>query len=331
MKRVNKLIGINETIDLIKTGKNLVISGHESLLKKLPKGNWIGATLSRFMDVSGGVICDDKLFVCDLSTDIEDFNIKLYNESNITDIVRDSYDNGFSYILLPLYSKVHAQYGISAFGMKNLYTNPLVGWVAGINPNDEGKLTPQVFMGQQGLMTNENAVVMHCKLSKNKVARLEIVNVFTQGDGDKIEFTDTAFAIKDCYINGKLQNLASYWTNNHIDERLPLMANMAGAQINVHPLSIDEAKGIVHLAAAVFPGFTYRLAKPIDDYIKAFKSKVPTDIENIVSSVNCHANFEYLKLEGHTLGGLRGPFAIGEIGYILLNQTMVNLIVENYV
>lgn len=322
----DKLYSLDKAKEIILTGKPLIISGHEKLLEQLPKGNWLGATISRFLDVEGGVIDNSKVFVNDISPEIEDFKFSTYDETTITDVVKERYDNGFSYILLPLFSKVHAEFGIKAFDMENLYENPLVGWVSGI---EEGEYEPYVFLGSEGLKTKDRAVVMHCKLPDSKIARLEIINVFEQGDGDEIEFFENSFEIKDCLINGEKRNLTDYWLSNDIDERLPLVANFSGAHINVHPLAIDEKNKIIQMAASVFPGFKYRLAKPLDDFISTFKSKVPRDDSKIVSCINCHANFEFLKLEGEKLGTLKSPFSFGEIGYVLLNQTMVNLYVEN--
>lgn len=38
----------------IGSGKSLFLAGDENLLKRLPKGNWIGGTIPYFMDRRGG-------------------------------------------------------------------------------------------------------------------------------------------------------------------------------------------------------------------------------------------------------------------------------------
>jgi hypothetical protein len=37
----------------------------------------------------------------------------------------------------------------------------------------------------------------------------------------------------------------------------------------------------------------------------------------------------YPKLEGKKTGDFKGPFTFGEIAYILVNQTLVNLVIED--
>ena len=328
---IDKLYTLEEASQLVLSGKLLVISGHESLLDQLPEGNWLGATLSRFMDVGGGTISDNELFVNDISSHVDEYSFKTYSESTITDLIHDRYENGFSYILLPLHSKVHAEFGIKAFEMDGLYTNPLVGWVAGTNSDTDDDLLPHVYVGQSSYKTNSEAAILHCKLPETKLARLEIVNVFEQGDGDEIEFLENGFEVTDCLINGVEKNFADYCLSNNINEKLPLIANFSGALINVHPLVIDAENRVVTMAASVFQGFKYRLAKQMDDFVSVFKQKIPSSDEGIISCVNCHANFEYLGLKGQTLGTLRGPYAFGEIGYVLFNQTMVNLYIDEVI
>jgi hypothetical protein len=43
------LLSFDETAKMIASGKFLHIAGTENLLKKLPKGNWIGGSTEYFM------------------------------------------------------------------------------------------------------------------------------------------------------------------------------------------------------------------------------------------------------------------------------------------
>ena len=319
----NRLYTLPEVKSYIESGAVCIISGHENLLKQLPKGNWIGATISRFLDVDGGIISENKLFVVDLSNYISDFKIRLYNENQISDMLADGFDNGFLYVLMPMQSKVHMKYGTSAFMETDLFRNPVVGWIAGACPNIV------VVNGETGEMSGSLAVAIHCQLPEDKKAHIEIVSPFVQGDGDTFVFTDYSFEVKDCYINGKLENMLEYWKSNNIDARLPLVSNMSGALINVNLADFDEVNGIVNLGAAVIPGVKYKIAKQLPDYAGTFKANIPTETDSIVSSINCYANFEYLELKGQKLGNLTGPFGHGEIAYLLLNQTTVNLYIIN--
>ena len=321
----NKLYTLQEVKSYIESGATGIISGYGDLLKQLPKGNWIGATTARFLDVDGGIISEDKLFITDLSDYVTDFKIKLYDENQIPDIFTGGFDNGFQYILIPMQSKVHMKYGTSAFTDPNLFANPIVGWIADANP------TAMVVNGKTGEMSNSLAVVMHCRLPENKRANLEIVSPFVQGDGDTFVFTDYSFDVTACYINGKLENALDYWKKNNIDMRLPLVTNISGASINVSLCELDEANRTLKLAAAVIPGMEYKIARqlPDSDYTKAFKANIPAEADSIVSFMSCYLNFEYMKLKGQKLGNLTGPFGQGEIAYLLLNQTTVYLYIKD--
>ena len=224
---------------------------------------------------------------------------------------------------MPMFSKVHMKYGTSAFMAHDLFKNPVVGWIAGASPK------AKIVNGQTGEISDSLAVAMHCRLPENMKAHIEIVSPFSQGDGDTFMFSDYLFDVKECQINGKLENMYDYWKRNYIDTKLPLVANISGALINVNIGSFDDINRITNLSAAVIPGVKYKIAKPLPDYAKAFKTNIPTKTDSIVSTINCHANFEYLKLEGQKLGDLTGPFAFGEIAYLLLNQTTVNLYIED--
>jgi len=68
----------------------------------------------------------------------------------------------------------------------------------------------------------------------------------------------------------------------------------------------------------------YRLARPVGDYAAAFRSRLAGyDTSDVVFSCNCILNFLFGELEGKTIGGVEGPITFGELGYQLLNQTMV--------
>ena len=82
--------------------------------------------------------------------------------------------------------------------------------------------------------------------------------------------------------------------------------------------------------APVFAGVRYHHARPVEDYVDAFVSALPTGLtERIALSCNCVLNFVNSSLEGRTTGDIVGPITFGEIAYQLLNQTMVYLTVSD--
>ena len=95
------LYTVEEVTTFISDGKTLLLSGDESLLNQLPDGNWIGGTIPYFMTTGGGLFTQDKIYVNDISDVIVDFTIESYDEQSINQIVNDSFENGFSFLILP--------------------------------------------------------------------------------------------------------------------------------------------------------------------------------------------------------------------------------------
>ncbi len=316
-----------QVTEMIKEGRVLLLAGDESQLTKLPDGNWVGGTIPYFMTREGGKFTKDMVYVNDITEEITDFNIKVYNTENIKQIINDSYENGFSYIILPGGSDVFGKYALESPEWKDLYVNPVVGWISGVQYEDFGKVKPKTFAGNKSY-TN-SAVVVQAKLPEDKVARVEIINVYEQGDGDEIFFEERGFGNNECLINGKKHDLYQYLNEKSIDETLPLVADYAGANINVGSIWNKETKR-ADLFAPVFPDTAYKVAKSRDfDYAGEFKEKLSHDAgSHIVFSCNCLFNYVNFGLEGKKIADISGPITFGEIAYHVLNLTFVYLVIE---
>jgi len=118
------LISPQEAAKLIETGKVFHIAGTEALLKKLPKGNWIGGSTEYFIAKTGGEVSNEKLSVVELPC--EDFSIKAYGATEIGNVATDAFDNGFSIVIVPFDSAVHKEYARNAPGYKDILGGLLV-------------------------------------------------------------------------------------------------------------------------------------------------------------------------------------------------------------
>src|SRR3989442_1532003 len=134
--------------------------------------------------------------------------------------------------------------------------------------------------------------------------------------------TDERAAPKISVYDAKTTNFGRWLTDNNVDTKLPLVADYNGALINVSVQGVDKEAGTVSLYAPVFKDRTYRLAKPMPDYVQGFKSVTAGPTHDVAFACNCTLNYVYGKLDGARVG-LPGPFTFGEIAYQLLNQTMV--------
>jgi hypothetical protein len=325
-----QLLTVNEVTALINAGKTLLLAGDETLLSPLPNGKWIGGTSANFMTSDGGVTCQDKLYVTDITQYAADIEIKKFNVENLKEFPDFYMENGFAVIILPAMTDIQINFAKEVQDYKGVFNSPLIGWVSGIHVNEIGKRDPKVFSGIEKMNDNE-AVIMYVKLPKNMFANINIVNFFTQGKGVDIEFTETGFSTGDCLINGEVKNLAAYVTENNWDLKLPLVADYNGAMINAGFQTVDLEKGTVSFYGPLFPNIKYRHAMPVDyNDDRLNQGFLGHNVNGVAFSCNCILNFLYAELETKKTGEMVGPMTFGEIAYVLLTQTLVYLKIQKF-
>ena len=319
-----------EVKEMITRGQNLLLAGDEGLLEQLPAGNWIGGSIPYFMTDQGGQSTRDKIYVTELPDTIASLAIKTYDAATLSSVYTDAAKNGFSLIIVPASSATHLEFALHAPNYPDFAVRPLIGWVSGVHLGDLGKVTPKVFVGPTKNVLEDGAVVMHVALPATQVANIDILNIFEQGDGDTITFPHDGFSAREVYVNGVATNFADYVTQQHLDTRLPLVADYYGARVNVSFQNVDVARQEVQFYAPVFAGVDYKHARPIENYVQQFTSQLPTQVgKQIAFSCNCILNYLYSELEGKRTGNITGPITFGEVAYQLLNQTMVYLTISN--
>jgi len=324
----NKMYSVEELSGLIQKGKSYFVAGDEDLITKLPKGKWIGGTIPYFMSDHGGVVTKEKIFATELPDYIKSVTIKYYDEQTIKNVYSEAPENGFSMIIIPALTKIHLSFAMKAPEFNDFAVRPLLGWISAINLADLGKITPKDINGLTGELSADKAIVMQVELTSDYVSEIGIVNIFSQGGGDTIEFLDTGFSAKDVLVNGVKTNFVDYFQSKKLDVKLPLVADYSGAMINVSFQNISTETKIVDFYAPVFSGVKYKQAAIIKDYVNSFNQNLPKDSKQILFSCNCILNFLYSELEGKKTAEITGPVTFGEVAYQLLNQTMVYLNIQ---
>ena len=324
----SKMYDVVELGRLIGAGKGFLVAGDEALLRKLPRGNWIGGTIPYFMSENGGTVTREKVFATELPDYVVSTAVQVYDDVSIKNVYLEAPSNGFSVVILPATSSVHLAFALNAPNFEEFASRPLVGWVSGVHLNDLGKVTPKVFNGKTAECFDDEAVVMRAVLGNDRVCDLGIVNIFAQGHGDTLEFPEANFSAREVLVNGKRTNFAEYIQQKKIDLKLPLVADYGGANINISFQGVDEKSGVVNFYAPVFKGVKYRQAAPIKNYVADFVKNIPGNSDQILFSCNCILNFLYSELEGKKTGNITGPITFGEVAYQLLNQTMVYLTIQ---
>ena len=328
MKATAKLVSIGQASELINSGKYLNIAGDEVALRQLPKGNWIGGTIPYFMAEQGGTVTRDQVFVNEIEVFGQAPTLRLYDVDSLPQLCRNAPEHGYTLLVVPAFGPCHSSFAENAPNYEEMYMKPLVGWVAGIHLDDLGKNTPKVALGTTGELSDQHAVAIDVPLPPEKFVNIDIVNLFKPGNGDSITFDSTGFSAGSCQINGQPANLADYLTTKGIDTRLPLVADYCGAMINVSVKGVDTTSKRVDFYAPVFPCVSYRIAAPVEDYVNGFLAALPKLDTGITFSCNCILNFLYSNLEGKRTANITGPITFGEIGYQLLNQTLVYLTIN---
>lgn len=327
----NSLVDKATASAMITQGKYLIIAGDEQALQELPSGNWIAGSIPYFMTEEGGRVDQNNVFV----TAIEGLpsnnppRLTLYDESSISRIAQEAPQQGFTVLILPANSAVHAAYAQNAPDYANMYFSPIIGWISGVHLNELSEKKAKVAFGPAaGILSDAKAAAMHIALPEDQVANIKTINLFNQGSGPTITFPNNGFSASTCLIDGKEWNFAHYLKEHNIDTRLPLVANYCGVMVNVSVQDVGDDE--VSLYAPVFPGVEYKIAEPIQDYVNEFNKALPAaDNANIAFSCNCILNFLYSELEGKKTGVITGPVTFGEVAYQLLNQTLVYLTVES--
>lgn len=320
---------VREVSALIQQGRRLFLAGSEQALVKLPRGEWIAGTIPYFMTDKGGVITHDLIQVTELPSEVINVSIKSYKSDDIHQLPQCYYSNGFSFIVIPAFTDVHQVFAKECTMWPSLFNQPLTGWVSGVDLKDSQAI-PKVLNGKTGELILDEALVMHVELQKNKYAKANIINIFKQGSGDIITFPTPGFEADIAFVNGKEVRLAKYLKEKSIDLQLPLVANYLGAMINVSFRDVQDSNGKVRFYAPVFPDVEYRVAKPVSSYEVEFQSALDSHkVEKPLFTCNCILNFIYANLEGKKTDGYIGAMTFGEIAYMLLNQTMVYITVED--
>lgn len=321
----NQLMTLEAASALIRSGAALSVAGAESVLRQLPAGEWIGGSIPYLSDAGrGAIVTEGRVFVTNLS-DVGQVRIAYYSADTLDRITQDTPDSGFALTIIPAASRAHQHFAHDADSYPEAFSKPIVGWISGVHLSDLGQVTPKVVDGRSGQVHEDGAVVAHVQVPSDKLVTVEIINIFEPDGGDVLRFDEIGFQVGQCQVNGQHTNLAHYLQGRGAtDGKLPLVGDYAGARINVSFQSIDPEAGRVSLYAPVFPGVDYRLAQPVSDYAQAFRQRLQDfDATGAVFACNCILNFVFGELQDKAIGGVEGPFTFGEIGYQLLNQTMV--------
>ena len=322
---INEMLSVAEAAARIEAGDVMVVAGAEELLRALPKGKWIGGTTVYFVTDQGGATVRDRLF-CSIFPEARGAVPRYLAATDLAQIPAGYAGSGFTMIMIPAFSVAHSDFAVEGAGYPGLFDQPLVGWVTGVHLDELGKRAPLVFDGATGMAHEDGAALLHVELPAGTSADLDILNIFAQGDRKDLTFTfpEGGFSTQRAMVDGRDVDFARYIEENAIDTRLPLVANYAGALVNVSIQSVDTQGGGVKFYAPVVAGVEYRLANALGSYAQAFADGAGETGAGQYSC-NCILNYLYGELEGQRTGNFTGPVTFGEIAYILLNQTLVRL------
>jgi hypothetical protein len=323
-----RLHTISETNALIDAGKRLHLAADEAVLRELHRGMWIGGTIPYFLTDQGGFADRHRVFATELPDSATLTGISLVGGNELARVPGEAPENGFSLVILPGFSDILTNYAINGENLPGIYEKPIVGWVSGVHLDDVATVKPLAVNGQTGEFSSDRLAVMNAALPGSQIARIGQLNLFEQGSGDTIVFNETGFLGSACLVNGVEANFYDYAKETKFDIQLPLVSNRSGEMINVCIQGFDAPSKAVKFYGPVLKGVEYRQAAPIGDYQTAFAKRAEALHISPTFACNCILNYLYGHLEGKRGMPIAGPATFGEIAYVLLNQTMVYLTVE---
>ncbi len=325
----NEVLTVAEAAERIRAGHVMAVAGAAELLAQLPAGKWVGGTSVYFVTDQGGMMERTKLF-CTTFPQALGATTRHLGTGELGRIAQGYRPNGFTLIMIPAFSDSHTEFAMKGQNYPGLFDQPLLGWITGVQLEEIGNRDPMVFDGGLARGYNEGAALLHVELAPGSRVDLDILNIFAQSDAPETSFvfeTD-GFTARTAVVAGKRVNLARYFAKKGLDTKLPLVANYAGALVNVAIQSVDPEAGEVRFYAPVQAGIEYRMARALGNYVQAFAEGAGESGAGQYS-YNCILNYLYGNLEGQRTGQFVGPVTFGEIAYILLNQTLVRLDIAN--
>jgi len=327
----NRLYSKEEVINFINAGRTMLLSGSEKALSGLPKGKWIGGTTPYFMD-GVGKVDEDKIFVDDFTLIAKNAKLEVFDSSNIQNIAKKGYDNGFIVMTVPIDSQVYFDFSDHSLEYDNIYDNPLVGFVSCCKFEDFGNVKTYSVSGLDGKLVDDKAVALYVELPKHLAARCEIMNFDTIDETtSKVVFPKTSFKQSDCLIDGKPGNISEYFENvvkPKIGGYTQMITSQNGALINRDPRVVDTKTGETSFFSPVYAGDEYYLVKPGSDYFKMFNDNLKAKQSDVVTCLSCISYYFGGNFENRSICK-NGVYAFGEIAYQLLNKTIVTLEIDN--
>ena len=326
----NRLYTRQEVVNFINSGRVMLLTGSQKALKGLPKGNWVGGSSPYFVD-SVGIEDHDKIFVDDFTMVAQNCKTASFNENNIQNIAKDGFKNGFVVVVMPIDSKVHITFATSALGYDKMFDNPVVGYVSATTPDENGNNTSISVSGSDGIITDKLASVLYVELPDYLAARAEIENFDTIDEkSPKIIFPHDGFVQSSCTIDGKQANIAEFCDHTIkllSGPNMQIITSQNGALINRVIRNVDLDKGEVTFFSSIVAGDEYRLVKSGTDYVAIFNRSLGAKQCDVLTCFSCVTYF----FGGNFLGKnvcKNGIYAFGEIGYQLLNKTIVTLEID---
>lgn len=322
----HRLMSVAAAAEVISSGAACCVAGDEAMLRRLPRGCWVGGTIPYFMSERGGTCSHDKVFVSTLPGEPSRMRIVRHSRSTLPGICTEAPEHGYTLLLMPAFSPVLQSFAEEAPTYDEMYLRPLFGWVSGVHLDELGKRAPLVFNGQSGEAYEDAALALHAELPPTTTMHIDIVNPFQKQTEPVIELDRGGFFADVCRVDGRAENLHDFLLKINHDIRLPLVANYCGALVNVSIRQLHAKTRQVEFYTPVFSGVSYRTAAPVSDYVAAFSTALSTlrMPGEMVFACNCALNHVYGELDGRQLE-IHGPATFGEIAYLLLNQTLIHV------
>ena len=320
------LCRLHDASEFLAGGAPCVVAGSAELLRRLPRGNWIGGTSTFAFTPEGGEELSDQVVLSTFPQQVRLAGIQRYGVGGLALLAEDSPREGFTVVIVPHGSPVHSVFAREATrgwpaGERNLF-----GWMSGIQRGRHiGR--PQVYFGPIAHCIEDEIVAMHFEVEPGWKAATRADSIYRGSPGEPILFPADGFSATHAIVGGQIVNFARYLSAGGMDIARPLASVHAGREILTCISSVDPEAGIVLFHAPVFRDVEYRFAGKIADPVAATR-KLIADPGPEKTVISCLCLLSYIEGGAEDFSGsfCDGPVTSGEIAPLPTTRTFTRVV-----
>ncbi len=322
------LCRLHEASEIIRSGATVVAAGSPDLLRRLPRGNWIGGTSTSAFTPAGGVELFDRLQITTFPPQVTLAGIQRYGVGGLHHLSLDLHPDGFSVMIVPHASNVHEALAREALLSNRLLQGNLFGWMSeAVRWRHLGR--PQVYYGPLAHCIEDEAVALHFTLAPGYRVRSESCSVFDAVEGESFRFLHDGYSASRILVEGRETDFVTYLGERKISLCLPLVSRHGNRTILTCPDAQGSSERSVRFHSPVFHGVEYCFAKEVPDMEQATRRLISFDgTGTTLIACLCLMSYREGAAEEYSGAFCEGPVTRGEIAGLPTSHSLARVVLE---